>query len=211
LKAQRVQTNQEYIDYQLLGYSTTPQSRLRILENVEESLLLEGCLKGNLKSQELFYKHFYGYAMSIALRYSNNREEAAEILNDSFLKVFTNLQKHKSDRSLKAWIRRIVINTALDKYRQNRRRGFEMDIADIQEETLDENVIDKLSAEDIMRMVQQLPPDHRTVFNLYEIEGFNHEEISQMLGMPVGTSKSNLSRAKSKLRQLITSLQTLKT
>ncbi len=178
-------------------------STVRILESIDEKNVVDGCLKGDPKAQEQLYRHFYGYAMSVALRYSPHRDEALEVLNDSFLKVFKNLKKHDRTKSLKAWIRRIVINTALDKIRRNQKYAHDTDLENAQYEVFDESVLDKISADEILEMVQALPDSYRTVFNLYEIEGFTHVEISKHIGIPVGTSKSHLSRAKSRLRQML--------
>ncbi len=178
-------------------------STVNILKSLEEKHLVDGCLKSDPKAQELLYRHFYGYAMSVALRYSPSRDEALEVLNDSFLKVFKNLKKHDRSKSLKAWIRRIVINTALDKIRRNQKYAHDTDLENAQYEQFDESVLDKISADEIMEMVQALPDSYRTIFSLYEVEGFTHVEISKLLGIPVGTSKSHLSRAKTKLREML--------
>ena len=183
-----------------------PQVATKLKEHTPEEIekqLVEGCLRGHNRSQELFYRHFYGYAMSIALRYSNHAEEAKEITNDSFIKIFNHLSKHDGGKSLRAWMRRIVINTALDRYRRNKKIMGDTDLQEVRMETPDHNIIDQLSADDIMKMVQNLPVAYRAVFNLYEIEGFSHDEVSKMLDIPVGTSKSHLARAKMKLRQMI--------
>lgn len=170
-----------------------------------EIRLINGCKKGRSKSQEELYKHFYGYAMSICLRYASNKEEAKEILNDSFLKVFSKLEQFDNKRSFRGWLRRIVINTAIDYYRRNEkhRGNYSIDDSFFEISETDENVIDKLSAEDIMKLVQSLPESYRMTFNLYEVEGYSHDEIGEKLNVPVGTSRSNLSRAKKQLRQMV--------
>ncbi len=176
------------------------------LDNAEIQLI-RNCLAGKRGAHELFYKRFYGYVMSIALRYSNHSEEAKEITNDSFVKVFQHLNCYDQQRSLKAWMRRIVVNTALDRLRKNKRELRQTDIQQTNIEAPDEGVLQQLSAEDIMRMVQSLSAAQRAVFNLFEIEGFSHEEIGAMLEIPIGTSKSHLARAKMKLRQMISDKQ----
>lgn len=165
--------------------------------------LIRDCLVGKRGAQELFYKRFYGYVMSIALRYSKHSEEAKEITNDSFVKAFQHLNRHDQQRSLRAWLRRIVINTALDRLRKNKHELYQTDIQQVALEAPNESIISKLSAQDIMQMIQALSAPQRAVFNLFEIEGFSHEEIGKMLDIPVGTSKSHLARAKMKLRQII--------
>jgi RNA polymerase sigma factor (sigma-70 family) len=169
----------------------------------QEHEWVEGCLKGKLKAQEMLYKHFYGYAMSICLRYTGHRDEAAEVLNDSFMKVFAKIKQYDRQKSFKAWLRRVVVNTAIDHYRRNQKHTKTEGLEEARTEECDADAIDQLTASEIMQMVQALPETYRVAFNLYEIEGYSHDEIGDLLGIPVGTSKSNLSRAKKKLREMI--------
>ncbi len=147
---------------------------------------------------------FYAYGMSITLRYAESRDEAAEILNDAFMKVFTNIKDFNTDKPFKPWLRRIIINTAINHYHKNKQYR-EMDSVDIAEESLgkSEKIIPGISYEEIIEMVQQLSPAYRTVFNLYVIEGFKHREIAEMLDIAVGTSKSNLAKAKKNLQAIL--------
>ncbi|GGH32283.1 DNA-directed RNA polymerase sigma-70 factor [Dyadobacter endophyticus] len=142
--------------------------------------------------------------MGICLRYSNSDQQAQEILNDSFLKVFENILITREILVFRAWLRRIVVNTALDHYRKERRR-MERITTDYAEEdmTIAEDVIDKLSAEEIIKLLQELPESQRLVFNLYEIEGYNHQEIGEMLGFPAATSRTYLTRAKQRIKSLM--------
>jgi RNA polymerase sigma-70 factor (ECF subfamily) len=169
-----------------------------------EQKLIEGTKKGERHCQEKLYKHFYGYGMSICLRYAPSREEASEILNDSFLKVFKKIEQYDLQKSFRGWLRRIIINTAIDYFRRNEKHYHHLEVekaATSEEAAAD--AISSLTAEEIYALVQKLPDIYRLTFNLYEIEGFSHEEIGQQLGIPAGTSRSNLSRAKQKLRALI--------
>jgi RNA polymerase sigma factor (sigma-70 family) len=168
--------------------------------------LLDGCLKKNRRSQELLYKQFYGYAMSICLRYTRSREEAKEILNDGFYKVFTKLESFDSNRSFKTWLSRVMINTALDHYRQEIRRDVFDDVEVADNVTVDETVISKLAHEELMELIQKLTPSYRLVFSLYVIDGYTHEEIADQLNISVGASKSNLSRAREKLRDMLSKI-----
>lgn len=142
--------------------------------------------------------------MGICLRYSSSDQQAQEILNDSFLKVFEHMLTSGEILVFRAWLRRIVVNTALDHYRKERRR-MEKITADIAEEdaTIAEDVIDRLSAEEIIRLLQELPESQRLVFNLYEIEGYSHQEIGEMLGFPAGTSRTYLTRGKQRIKSLM--------
>ncbi|AMR34404.1 RNA polymerase subunit sigma-24 [Mucilaginibacter sp. PAMC 26640] len=166
--------------------------------------LLTGCLKSDRVSQKLLYKAFYGYAMAICLRYANNRYEAAEILNQGFLKVFTNLNRYENNKPFKAWLARIMINTSIDHYRSNLKTARTDDIENAHHLS-DDNFADKnLSYNELVAIVQQLSPAYRAVFNLYAIEGYTHEEIGDLLDISIGTSKSNLHKAREKLKKIIT-------
>ena len=147
-------------------------------------------------------QHFYGYALSICLRYTANRTEAIEVLNEGFLKVFTKLNMYDRDKSLKGWIRRIMINTSIDYFRQNKRHYSNSDdLENALEVSAQESTLSQLSYDEIVSEIQELTPAYRTVFNLYVIDGYNHEEISEKLEISVGTSKSNLSRARAILQK----------
>jgi RNA polymerase sigma-70 factor (ECF subfamily) len=157
-----------------------------------------------MKDQEGLYKHFYGYAMGICLRYAKNKDEASEMLNDAFLKVFNKLDAYDSTKLFKAWLRRIVVNTSIDYYRREHKHDFQVPIEKARSEENDTDVIDQISTEDLFRLIRQLPENQKIVFNLYEIEGYSHNEIAELLHIPEGTSKSSLSRAKQRLRTMVT-------
>jgi len=167
-------------------------------------LILEGCLRKNRYSQEKLYQHFYGYAMSICLRYAKNQEEAREILNDSFFKVFKKLNLYDKQYPFKIWLRRILINTAIDYYRKKQRKPLFIALenaAAIPDDSIDTFEIDPTI--NALPILQKLPPSYRIVFNLYVMEGYKHREIAEQLGISINTSKSNLARAKQKLKALI--------
>ncbi len=147
---------------------------------------------------------FYAYGMSITLRYADSREQAATILNDSFLKVFDNIQKYDVNRPFKPWFRQIVIHTSINHFHRNKKDRERTEI-EMNENNLpiDETITSGISYQEIIGLVQQLSPSYRTVFNLHVIEGFTHEEIANMLDIAVGTSKSNLSKAKTNLKSLL--------
>ncbi|GJM28341.1 MAG: DNA-directed RNA polymerase sigma-70 factor [Cyclobacteriaceae bacterium] len=144
---------------------------------------------------------FYNYAMSICLRYSKDREEAVEIVNDGFVKLFSNLKRYKDHTSFKAWLRRILINTSIDYYRRNEKHYNNVAISYAKHEYITEDAISKISEQEIIALIQELPPSYKIVFNLFVIEGYNHREISDKLGISIGTSKSNLAIARSKLKR----------
>ena len=147
---------------------------------------------------------FYGYGMSITLRYTESRDQAAEILNDAFMKVFNNIKKFDINRPFKPWFRRILINTAINAYHKNKRNMELTEVISEQHQIRnEEQIISGISYEELIEMVQKLSPSYRTVFNLHVIEGFTHKEIAEKLEISEGTSKSNLFKAKSNLRVML--------
>lgn len=145
--------------------------------------------------------------MGICLRYSRTREEAIEILNDGFIKVLSKLDMYSPGLSFKGWLRKIMINSAIDYFRRNEKHYHSLDISHIQYECSAENVFDKIGEQEIIAAIQLLPPSYRMVFNLYVIEGFKHEEIANQLNISVGTTKSNLAIARNKLKKILISDQ----
>ncbi len=159
-------------------------------------------MKGDMKCQEMLYRQFYAYGMSITLRYTKNREEAIEVLNDSFLKVFENIKKFDKEKSFKSWFRQITVNTSIDYYRKSKRMILTDDIDNYESTTFDTTEINELEVEDILNLLNSIPEHYAIVFNLYEIEGFDHKEIAGKLNISDSTSRANLSRAKKMLREL---------
>ncbi len=173
-------------------------------DNLKLELLLQGCREGRRSSQRKLYELFYGYGMNICLRYAKNETEAQEMLNDGFLRVFTRLHQYDSDFPFKAWFRKVLINSAIDYHRKHKRHQLSIATEDVGKLVEENQEMPNLHPdEDLMIYVQQLPPAYRMVFNLYVMEGYKHHEIAAQLDISVGASKSNLSRAKAKLRKLL--------
>ena len=171
----------------------------------EEDLhqLIQGCIKQDRKCQKMLYKAFYGFSMGICLRYAGNRDEAAEVMNQGFFKVFTHIESYDITRPFKAWLGKIMTNVSIDFYRANLKMAYTEDLEKA-EHISDGNLIDKnLNYNDLLAMVQKLPQAYRTVFNLFAIDGYSHEEISAMLHINIGTSKSNLHKARQKLKVMV--------
>lgn len=168
--------------------------------------IIQQCLKGASKSQEELYKLFYGYGMSVCFRYSVSEDEAIEVYNDTLMKVFKNLGKFDQTKSFKSWFRRILINTAINHVKSKINKKHDHNDHVIANVKYDHDPNDDLSYQELLQLVQMLTPAYRSVFNLYVIDGYNHDEISELLGISVGASKSNLSRARAKLRELIVSI-----
>lgn len=176
------------------------------MENYERELI-RACLRKERAAQKELYEAFHGKMLGVCMRYAIDREQARDILNEGFIKVFKNLNRYKIGTSLESWIRRIMINTAIDCYRKNVRHRTE-DIEHARAEVSKEaDAVSRCSAKEILAMVQQLPPSYRTVFNLYAIEGFSHKEVAKKMGISESTSRSNLVKARNKLKDLLKAKQ----
>ncbi len=165
--------------------------------------LIEGCLLGNPVMQKKLYDQYAPKMYGICLRYAANSEDAKDILQDGFLKVFTNLSKFKAMGSFEGWMRRIFVNTAIEHYR---RKNQLYAISENQEEHIpnqEVSALDALEADDLIRLISELPNGYRTVFNLFAIEGYSHKEIANMMNVSEGTSKSQYARAKAWLQEKI--------
>lgn len=172
-------------------------------QNIIESDLIRGCIEGNRRMQEELYRRFSPRMYAVCLRYAGNAEEAEDILQEGFIKVFKKLDSFRSEGSFEGWVRRIFVNTAIEHFRRKR---YLMPITEKEENTIEgkyTSVLDDLGAKDIMALVQELSPGYRTVFNMYVVEGYTHKEIADMLGISEGTSKSQLSRAKVILQDMV--------
>lgn len=181
-----------------------------LLSAEELTYHVKACALNKRESQKVIYNSFYGYAMAICDRYTSNQEDAVEILNDGFLKIFKEIHHYHpaySDvvSSFKGWLRKIMVYTAIDHFRKNQKHKVltELDNVVFQVASPNDDVIDKLSHEEIIRSVQELSPGYRTVFNLFVIDGLSHEEIANQLGISTGTSKSNLSKARRQLQKIL--------
>lgn len=171
---------------------------------------IEACAQNNRESQKVIYNSFYGYAMAICDRYTSNQDDAMEILNDSFLKIFKTVHRYKPAyadviSSFKGWLRKIVIYTAIDYFRKNYkyRETLNLDNVMYQVPSEEEDIVDKLNYETIIQALRDLSPGYRAVFNLFVIEGLSHEMISKKLNITVGSSKSNLSKARKQLQKIL--------
>ena len=168
----------------------------------EIEALLQGCLKNDRKSQRDLYRHYYGYGLSICLRYAENRDEAVEILNEAYMKIFQNLKKFDMSKAFRPWLRKVIINTCINNFRK-KKVDFSVELDKAKNLAFADEITSGISYKEIIEMIRKLSPAYRAVFNLYVIEGYKHEEIAEMLNISVGASKSNLSRAKKHLRLIL--------
>ncbi|MEO6536978.1 MAG: sigma-70 family RNA polymerase sigma factor [Ferruginibacter sp.] len=172
--------------------------------------IIQGCITANRLHQKEFYKLYYGYAMSISMRYCHAEEEAADIVNDSFLKIFKTLisfspRYENYEASLMGWMKSIIIHTSIDYYRKGLKAHLLQEIQEDHFEITDssETTIDSLSYKEIFTLIQKLSGGYRIVFNMFVIDGFKHEEIARQLNISVGTSKSNLAKARVNIQKML--------
>lgn len=169
--------------------------------------LMEGCKRGEPKAQELLYRRLATQMFNLCLRYATSDFEAEDMMQAGFVKVFKNMVHFRGEGSFEGWIRRIMVNTAIEIYRKNLRSLKTIDITEVfdhEQQTFD---MDGLEAEDLMKLIQQLPDGYRIVFNMYAIEGYSHQEIATTLQISEGTSKSQLSRARVWLRNKLITME----
>jgi len=174
----------------------------------EVKKIIDGCIKGNNDDQKLLFKALYSQMMAICYRYANRSEDAKDLLQEGFIKVFDKIEKYNFEGSLAAWVKRIMVNNAIDYYRKQKKK-FAFSDTYIEAENIpdsaleDESPFEVVSSKELMEMVQALPPAYRTVFNLFVMEDYSHGEIADELGISEGTSKSNLSKARRNLKKMV--------
>ena len=174
--------------------------------HIEE--LIKRCKAGERKAQELLYKQFASKMLGVCFRYATDKMEAEDMLQNGFIKVFQKLADYRGDGSFEGWIRRIMVHSSIEYYRKHHKM---MQVVDIEEAGNESSVnplaTAKLAAEDLLMLIRQLSPGYRIVFNLYAIEGYSHKEIAAIAGITEGASKSQLSRARSVLREQVIKLE----
>lgn len=174
--------------------------------NSAEHTLIQACIKGNGAAQEALFNKYYGAMMQICRRYAANTDEAKDLLQEGFIKIFKNLEKFNGNSSLQTWMSRIMINLAIDAFHQSKKNNSES-LEDSHINTYEvnetENPLMHIEPEKVLALLQKLPPGYRTVLNLYAIEGYTHKEIAMRLGISEGTSKSQLNKARNLLMQMV--------
>ena len=168
---------------------------------LSESDLIRGCIDGNRQMQEILYRKFSPKMYGVCLRYSGNVEDANDLLQEGFIKIFNNLGKFRGEGSFEGWIRRIFVNTSIEHFRKKVKL---YNVSEVQENTIEDielNVFDSMAEKDIIFLVNELSPGYKAVFNMHVIEGYSHKEIADILGITEGTSKSQLARAKGVLKK----------
>ena len=186
---------------------------MTFLANDELTGLVDQCINGDRKAQRKVYEHLYGRMLGVCLRYAKDIDEAKDMLQDGFVKVFLNIKKYNGEGSFEGWVRRIIVNTSIDTLRKQKHIHISLDqseydwLEDEADGEIEWNHFLMREKDRVMQAVNSLSPAYRAVFNLYVIEGYPHKEISDMLGISIGTSKSNLAKAKLNLKKTLKELQ----
>ena len=179
---------------------------LAVETNIQE--LLDGCLANNRKAQEALYRHFYPFAMTIALRYSRDEMDAADIMSHAFVKIFKSIHTFDPSKgSLYAWIKKILVNEGLNHIKGRSRFSENVEIETVPEPEVNNAALEEMGAEEIMELIRKLPPATHAVFVLYAVEGYNHREIAERMNISEGTSKWHLSEARKTLQKQLQQLR----
>lgn len=173
-------------------------------------LIIKQCIEGKVESQQELYSFFADRMFALCMQYAKNYEEAKDLMQEGFIKVFNSLEQFRFTGSFEGWVRRIFVNTAIESFRSKKMKFSDLEIQNFAEDFSFDDTLDQIAAQDILNLVQELSPQYRVVFNLYAIEGFNHKEIGAKLNISEGTSKSNLSRARTILQEKIAKLMEVK-
>lgn len=173
-------------------------------KDMSNEALIAACNNGDARAQKILFEKFGPKLYAVCMRYSNSPEAAQDMLQDGFVKIFEKLVSYKGEGSFEGWMRRVIVNTCLDELRRNKKHQNNVDIDDFSYSlTNNDSVLDKIAADDLLKILNCLPLGYKTVFNLYVIEGYSHKEIAEELEITVSTSKSQFSRAKAILREII--------
>jgi len=165
--------------------------------------IVKACQKGKVSAQKRMYEMFSGKMFAVCMRYCKDRTEAEDALQEGFIKVFANIDRFRFNGSFEGWVRRIMINTVIEVYRKKQPELLVDEFPLLTEESEDDTYDVVFSEQELMGMIQELPPKYKMVFNLYVLEGFSHAEIAETAGISVGTSKSNLARARQWLKKSV--------
>ncbi|MEY4603581.1 MAG: hypothetical protein RIT43_873 [Bacteroidota bacterium] len=168
---------------------------------MDDSALIKDCLSGNVRAQKTLFDRFAPKMLGVCMRYCKSKEQAEDVLQDGFVKVFLKLSEFKNEGSFEGWIRKIMVNTSLDSLRKEMKISADVDLEFAANQSESESVVAELSAAEIVQLISAMPDGYRVVFNLFAIEGYSHQEIADTLGITESTSKSQYSRARAYLRK----------
>lgn len=173
------------------------------MSKINEHDLIKQCLEGSRVAQKSLYDQYSKMMYGLCVRYSSNADEAKDILQDGFIKVFSKLNQFGFNGSFEGWLKRIFINTALEYYRANKNHMYHSDVENAMDKPHNDFALEQISRKEILEVMGRLAPGYRNVLNLYVIEGYSHAEIGEMLGISEGTSKSQLNRARAQLQVML--------
>lgn len=175
---------------------------------MSELALVKSCIEGDQRAQRKLFEMYAPKMMGVCLRYTKDVARAEDVMQDGFIKVFTKLTKYSGNGSLEGWVRRIMVNTALDHLRKENKFNANVSMDDVEYKVeFDGRILSSLMEEDLLKLIREMPDGYRTVFNMFAIEGFSHKEIAKELEISVNTSKSQHSRAKAFLRNKLEELE----
>lgn len=182
-----------------------------MVEDKQLQQLIKGCLEGDRKAQQAVYKLLYGKMKVVCMRYTRDTDQALDILQEGFIKVFQNMERYSGVGSFEGWVRRIMVNLSIDRFRKQKNDFLllngSMNIEDyedvVEDETDVESVDYDFTPEQILEAMQQLSPAYKTVFNLYVFENYTHQDIAEALSISIGTSKSNFAKAKRNMKKIL--------
>lgn len=174
------------------------------MEFRDEKELISACKEGNRVAFETLYKRYAGRLLAMASRYTHTSFEAEDIVQETFIRVFQRIGQYEHKGSFEGWLKRILVTTAINHYHSTKKEREQEDVQDMElQDQAAEEVIDKISADELLGFIQQLPQGYRMVFNLYVLEGYTHKEIAALMEVEEGTSKSQLSKARNMLKELL--------
>jgi RNA polymerase sigma-70 factor (ECF subfamily) len=166
--------------------------------------IVKGCIDNDRKCQEMLYHTFSNIMYGVCLSYTKNKDEAKDVLQEGFIKVFKNIHKYNEEKNLEGWVRKIMVNTSIDFYRVRARKNIHINIDNVPDvQMVDYSILEAISANEILNLIQKLPEGAKIIFNLHVLEGYTHDEIANMLDIAEGTSKSQFWRAKKLLQQML--------
>jgi RNA polymerase sigma-70 factor, ECF subfamily len=182
-----------------------------VVEDKQLQQLIKGCLEGDRKAQQAVYKLLYGKMKVVCMRYTRDTDQALDVLQEGFIKVFQNMERYSGAGSFEGWVRRIMVNLSIDRFRKQKNDllllNGSMSIEDYEDQVEDEADVESedydFTPEQILEAMQQLSPAYKTVFNLYVFENYTHQDIAEALSISIGTSKSNFAKAKRNMKKIL--------
>ncbi|AFM04641.1 RNA polymerase sigma factor, sigma-70 family [Bernardetia litoralis DSM 6794] len=201
--SQSIENVEHQEEEQELNNNENTTIRTVYIPSSEESQLIDDCIKGKRQAQHSLYEEFAPKMYAIAMRYAQTTLEADDILQESFINVFKHIEKFAKDCPIEFWIRKIVVNQALKAGRSKYDKAFKEEVSDINYNSEENIILDQFDLEELLEIIRKLPDGFQQIFNLYAIEGYKHKEIAELLGISVGTSKSQYARARAQLQEML--------